>query len=481
LAGPKTQLYRTRMRDVVKYIQELKSDTQTKTADIATKLGLSPRMVSRYLSDLEKLKLISRLPDGDIILNMDYVHYFQDSLGYKPKQLTLDDFMIVIDAAESVFKLRDQAVEILRKLKTPLKQVPNLRDGLLVTSPKALTSNRNLIGDKLLYRNYVSDSLITSNILGIAGASRRTLFRIDTFICTYIACSTAAAWHVTVDKGRRLQESNSLYRPDLREIGNSDVPFHELFTEFSGLRKVGYGLVQNYLAQTNLYRLGMEALKKNGDKIEIFFRLGSLLPHGFLSPYSDNDRAFRKLKFEFQEVFSSFQELAKQLGIIVCGVAIDPRDDWFSTRVCRNMEKTYNELQLRDNILLSMVMHERDATCLINRQEQGKIGKDFYEFYLKNQNVVTKYEFLRLDGRDPMDLQARIADVAYNTSSPYPHRFIPSSSGFGGAFLQREQLVAPFVAHEASYDAILQLNQLMKSTKVAFDYGFEKLLEEIHA
>jgi hypothetical protein len=39
--------------------------------------------------------------------------------------------------------------------------------------------------------------------------------------------------------------------------------------------------------------------------------------------------------------------------------------------------------------------------------------------------------------------------------------------------------MAPFVAHEASYDSMLQLDQIMRSTKVAFEYGFEKLQEEM--
>jgi len=479
MPGPKTKLYRARMRDLIKNIQEL-TPNKARVIDLARKMKLSTRMIHRYLLDLEKLNLISRSPDGMITLNRDYINYIEDSLGYKPAQLTLDDFMVILDQADTIFRLRDQAVEILRKLKTPLKQVPKLREKLINTSPESLLQRKNLVGNKLLYPNYVSNSLITSDILGISGAGKRSLLRIDAFICIYLACSAAAAWYVSIRKGKRIQESRPLCRPDIREIRKRDVPFHELFTEFPGLRKVGYGLVLNYLTQINLYKLGIEALEKYGDKVEIFFRLGSLMPHGFLSPYSDRDAAFRRLKFEFLDVFSSFQDLARNLGVTVCGVVIDPRDNWFSNKVCRNLEDAYSELELRDNILLSMIMQERDATCLINREERGKIAKNFYEFYLKNQNVVTKYEFLNLGEENPLDLQARIASVAYNTSSPYPYRFIRSSLSLGGTFSQREQLMAPFVAHESSHDAMIQLDHIMRSAKVAFEYGFEKLQEEMY-
>ena len=468
------------MRDLIKYIQELRQNTELKATDLAKQMKLSSRMIHRYLSDLEKLNIITRSPNGVITLNRDYVNFIEDSLGYKPAQLTLDDFMVIIDQAETIFRLRDQAVEILRKLKVPLKQVPKLRGILIDTSPDLLSQGKNLVGNKLLYPNYNSNSLITSDILGIAGAGKRTLLRIDAFICLYLACSAAAAWYVSIRKGKRMQGSRPLYRPDIRKIRRKDVPFRELFTEFPGLRKVGYGLVNNYLTQMNLYKLGIEALEKYGDNVELFFRLGSLLPHGFLSPFSDRDAAFRRLKFEFLDTFSSFQNLAREFGVTVCGVVIEPRDDWFSSNVCRNLEDTYTELELKDNILLSMIMQERDATCLINRKERGKIAENFYEFYLKNQNVVTKYEFLNLGKEKPLDLQARIASVAYNISSPYPNRFYRSSFSLGGTSSQREQLMAPFVAHEASYDAMIQLDHVMRSTKVAFEYGFEKLQEEMY-
>lgn len=479
MPGPKTQLYRTRMRDLIQHIQELGPSTKPRATDLAKQMKLSTRMIHRYLSDLEKLNLITRSAEGSISLNMDYVNYIEDSLGYKPAQLTLDDFMVIIDQAEPVFRLRNRAVEILRKLKTPLNQVPKLREKLIDTPPDLLSQRKSLVGKRLLYQNYVSNSLITSDILGIAGSGKRALLRIDAFICIYLACSASAAWYVNIRKGERIQESRPLYRPNIREIRNEDAPFHELFTEFPGLRKVGYGLVLNYLTQINLYKLGMEALEKHGDNVELFFRLGSLLPHGFLSPLSDRDAAFRRLKFEFLDTFSSFQNLARNLGVTICGVVIDPRDNWFSSNVCRNLEEAYSELELRDNILLSMIMQERDVTCLISRKERGKIADNFYEFYLKNQDVVTKYEFMNLGEENPLDLQTRIAAVAYNTSSPYPYRFIRSSFSLGGTFAQREQLMAPFVAHEASHEALTQLNHVMRSTKVAFEYGFEKLQEEM--
>lgn len=471
------------MRNIIRSIdlRESEPNAPLKAVDLARRMKLSVRMIRRYLSDLENLNLIVRSSEGTISLNREYVNYIEDSLGYEPTQLTLDDFIVFIDQAESIFRLREKTVEVLRKLKAPFSQVPKLRGKLIDTSPDLLSQSKNLIGNKILYSKYVSNSLITSDILGISGTGKRELLRIDAFLCIYLACSASAAWYVSIDRGKRTASPQPMIRPDLRKIRKNDVPFHELFTEFSGLRRVGYGLVLNYMTQINLYKLGIEALEKYGNRIELFFRLGTLLPHGFLSPLSDRDAAFRRLKFDFIDVFSSFRDLARNLGITVCSVVIDPRDHWFSDNVCKNLEESYSELELRDNILLSMIMEERDATCLISRPEKGKFVSNFYEFYMKNKNVVTKYEFLNLGDKNPFDLQARIASIAYNTSSPYPFRYIPSPIDSGMMGSKREQLMAPFVAHEASHHAAIHLDDIIRSTKVAFEYGFEKLQEEMYA
>lgn len=474
----KSLVYRSKLNKIIKYIQDLDTGGGVKIFDLSDPMGLSPRMVQRYISDLVKLGLIIRRPERKVSLNNEYVKFVEDSLGYVPGQLTLDDFMLVINCADPILRLRDNLMPILRKLKAPLEMVPQLRIKLISTNPNSLRVKKNLIGNKLLYTDYVQDSIITSGITGLAGVGRASFMRGGPWgvICVYTACAASASWFLEIKRDEKI-EDYLLFKPDLRRIKETDIPFRELFTEFPALRKVGYGLIVHYITELTNYKLAIETLEKFGKKVEFIFRLGSLIPHGFLSGLSERDEAFRELKFEFVETFTSFCSLAKNLSITPVGVVIDPKDRWYSNNVCKEIMGIDEDVEIRDHFLLNMVMHEKDVTCLIQRDELGKSLKDFYEFYIKNKHVVTRYEFLNLKGDNPIELQKRIAEIAYNTSSPYPHRYIRSNSGVEG-WNQREQLMAPFVAHEASYNAMIQLDKLQKYTKIALRYGFEKLWGE---
>lgn len=483
MVGHKVRIYRSQLRKLLSYIQELDAKGGgVSISDLASHVGLSRRMVQRYVSDLIKLGLVNRLPGGYLSLNRDFLKHAEDSLGYTPSQVTLDDFMVVIDYADPILRLQQHVMPILRRLRAPLEMIPDLRKNLVLTTPEKLRLSKNLVGPRVLQPDFVHDSIITTSIVGIAGAGKMTLFRLDSFgaICVYIACASAASWSGAIEKGDKMEEFLPLFRPDIRRIRESNLPFRELFTEFPALRKVGYGLVLHYLTELTVYKLCIEAIEKFGKEIELIFRLGSLIPHGFFSGLSERDAAFRRLKFEFLETFTSFCNLARNLEITPVGVVIDPRDRWFSNNVCKRLMKIDEDVEFRDHFILGMVMQERDSTCLIQREEVGKNLKDFFEFYLKNQQVTTKYEFVNLNKRDPLELQKRIADVAYNTASPYPYRFIRAPLDFGGTWREREQLMAPFVSHEASYNATLHLTKIMKYLKIAIGYGLEKFWEEMY-
>jgi len=465
------------MQKIVDFLNDSEAKESLNIKDIAKFMGLSVRSIQRYVLDLEKLNIITRVSNGDVSLNDDYLKILED-IGYDNKQLRLDDFLLIKEYVDPVLGIEEHVMGILRKIKAPLLALPTIRDKLLRAHLKDLQLN-GLVGEKVLYPNYSSNSYITTDILGIASRAKRAFIRLESYYFFYLACIASASWLVQIRKGQLVNDRGFMVKPDFRRIREHDLPLRELFTEFPGLERVSYRLVLHYLAQTTLYQLAIQALSTYGKEMEIFFRLGSLVPHGFYSAASDRDMSFKKLKFEFLRTFNDFTKLAKSTGVTVCGVNIEPRDNWFSKSVIKPLMARDNELNLRDHFVLNLIMEERDATCLIQREEKGKNLKN-YEFYMKNQHVVSKYEFLNLSEKDPIEMQKRVAEVAYNTCHPFPFRFVRNHDHFDPPTRNKTQLIAPFVCHESSHSAEMQASKLEKFAKVAFKYAAEKLDGELY-
>jgi hypothetical protein len=355
-------------------------------------------------------------------------------------------------------------------------RISEIRNELIVMSPEKLNLSAKIVGTMLLYPNLIFEPTITSSIIGVAGASRKMLLRVGGFAGFYLGYITAASLFVLVNRNRIINESRPSFMPDLRRVKNNGLPFTEMFSEFPQLRKIGYGLILHYLTELTILRLCMRTMKKF-QRTEFIFRFGSWVPHGFYSVFSEVDSTLKKLKLEFLETFDAFCDQAKNYEITPVSVAINQRDIWFAENVCRKLLGDVGSRIFMDYLLLAVIMQEKDVTCLFQRDELAR-KLNLYEFYMKSHNTLSKCEFLNLNKRDPFKLQERIAKIVHVSSISYP-RATNFLTNLKKKSRKAQGVTAPSMCVMARENALFRLRRIELKTKAAFEYGLEKLEDEL--
>ncbi|MEM3594281.1 MAG: hypothetical protein QXS27_06110 [Candidatus Jordarchaeaceae archaeon] len=435
-------------------------------ASLADRVDLTERAVKDYLDDLSNLDILTYEGAGKYRVNTDRIDDVTDELLFEPKSTVLvDDFVGQDVAAQAeLVSVSDKVRRLLEKLDFPKILGSEVREKLCGVKVVDTEFGDCLIGETLVLPKFAGE-LFLDNVFVCGSASAHRLEHwalLDFSVLSVVALSSGAYLGFfdrnILDQGKSL----SRYVPDLHSFGGLEPfvegePFFEMSTDFPELLEAGRSIAARYLREIQHYRLAIEMLEEYGDKFQVYFRLGSLAPHGFMV-YS---RELVRLRDRCHELYYKFLETAGNCGVVPVGVVPISMDNFFFKVVRKVLGKELGSTN--DLNFLSMVLEDGDSTCLIRRgHEKGKPPtKDSYEFYVMKKPFVTKYEFV---SKNPIEDQKRVADLAYSLSS------IPLKARFEGG---------PSVVSSAKNVATVNLEQLMRAVKGSIKTGVMGLWDEL--
>lgn len=435
-------------------------------SSLADKVDLTERAVKDYLDDLSNLDILTYEGSGRYRVNVDRIDDVTSELLFEPKSAVLvEDFVGQDVAAQAeLVSVSDKVRRLLEKLDFPKLLGSEVREKLCTVKVDETGYVDRLLGETLVLPRFAGD-LFLDNVFVCGSASTHRLEHwalLDFSILTVVALSSGAYLGFfdknILDQGRSL----SRYVPDLHSYSGVEPfvegePFFEMSTDFPELLEAGRSIAARYLREIQHYRLGIEMFEEYGDRFQVYFKLGSLVPHGFMV-YS---RELVRLKDKCHEFYYKFLDAARNCGVVPVGVVPISMDNFFFKLVRsvlgREMGST-NDLNF-----LSMVLEDGDSTCLIKRgREKDKPPtEDNYEFYVMKKPFVTKYEFV---SKNPLEDQKKVADLAFSLSS------IPLKSRFEGG---------PSVVSSAKNVAAVNLEQLMRAVKGSLKTGLMGLWDEL--
>ncbi len=466
MLGRTGSTYRARLTMILHACMELHAEEgEVNVAKLAGKVDLTERAVKDYLDDLLSLNVLSYEGAGRYKLNERFVGEVADELLFEPRStIFIEDFegrQAHLLAAEPVSR---KVQRVLRKLDFPLISGEEVRGRLVNTRIEGHVFPVRLLGETLVLPKFAEEVLLDNvYVAGSAPAHMVRNFALYDFTILTIVCLSVGGFIGFFERGilnpdksvrRRIPELHSFKGMEPFEEGD---PFFELSTDFPELLQAGRSIAARYLREIQHYRMSIALLKEYGDRFDVYFRLGALVPHGFLVA----SKSLVKLKDECNRLFYEMVKVANERDITLVGVSPISMDNIFF-RACRPVLGE-GAGKTNDLNFLSMVLKDGDSTCLIERgEEKGKPPvRDVYEFYLMRRGFVTKYEFI---SKDPLKDHKRVANVAYTlTAAP----------------LRERVETGPSVVSVARQEATNNLTNLVMSVEAGLKAGFLSMLERV--
>ncbi|MGQ9723551.1 MAG: hypothetical protein ACUVXA_19800 [Candidatus Jordarchaeum sp.] len=459
--------YRARLTIILNACLEVSAEQGVVDVNtLSRKVDLTERAVKDYLDDLSNLDILTYEGAGRYRVNSSRVYEVAEELLFEPRSIIrVEDFIGQEVAAQAeLVSVSDKVRRLLEKLDFPKVLGGEVREKLFRVRVEDTEYGGVLLGETLVLPKFAQD-LFLDNVFvcGSASSHRLEHWALLDFSLLSVAAISSGAYLGFFDKNI-LDQSKSLsrYIPDLHSYRGSEPfvegePFFEMSTDFPELLEAGRNIAARYLREIQHYKLGMEMIEEHSDKFQVYFKLGSLVPHGFMV-YS---KELVRLRDRCHDLFYKFLKTAGENGVIPVGVSPISMDNFFfriATRILGSDFGSTNDLNF-----LSMVLEDGDSTCLIRRgHEKGKPPiKNNYEFYVMKKPFVTKYEFV---SKNPLEEQKQITDLAFSLSS------ISLKKRFEGG---------PSVVASAKNVAVVNLEQLMRAVKGSLKTGLMGMWDEL--
>jgi len=424
--------YAARLSEIINLcIEVYKRDGFITSESIASVSGLSERMVRQYLKDLVDLEILVYVGDGRYYLNMDRCTVVSRALGLEPRtQLRLDDFvdpkfLKVLDSSDS---LRRRMSRLLERLGWSRLFDRSFREG--VFRARLDGGVGNIIGDRFIYPRGARRVVLDDVALGSSASD----YEIENYGVSEFAVLTitylSAASFIGFYKNDVLVREKCVERviPDLshfygREPFIPEEPFYEMTTDFPELLSLGRKIASRLLSQISHYRLDIAMIEKYGDRFPIYFRAGSLFPHGYIV----RAKKLIELQRSAYQYFNELINLAREKNVLLVGVSHRSHDNVFAKALSDYFN--VNIATASDDQVLSVLMDDGDVTAIIARgPEKGRpTVQNWYEFYIKFSNEVFKVEFISWGNLE--EEYGKIRDLLYSSASVAPKLGVPPGPG----------------------------------------------------
>jgi hypothetical protein len=414
-----------RISDVINHVLRLEVlYGVVKASDVVKVTGLTDRIVRDYLNYLVELGILEYHGSGVYRVDQSRVSEVLSMLEPEPfTQLKLTDFVDqrFLQEYKISRQLTGKVSKIMDKLNfTLLFDGHKLRRKLSKLEPGY---SGEVIGEKFIYPKSAKRILVDNVMVpGTASAYSIHNYGFEEYVVLtniYLAASVYGAYY----KGDVVDDSKSIKRivPDLanftgREPFEVGDPFYEISTDFPDILGVARNIAARYLSNLLHLKMDLWFLENYGDDIEILFKMGDLVPHGFIV----STRKLIELKDKVHDLFFKVTGLARKKGVLLASVTYHGHDNIF----LKNVERVLGQklAETNDSNFLSLVLSDGDTTTLIYRESEKGRPKvtNWYEFYIKYVKDVYRIDFIALN--DPFEDYEKIRDIAYSTSILPPTR-----------------------------------------------------------
>jgi len=463
--------YRARLSTLISLCLEIETEYGYVDARLlAKKAGLTDRAVRDYINDLLSLGILVYAGGGRYRVNRDLVESVLRLYYTEPSvQLRIEDF-ITPSFVQSILRtkeLDDKVRRVLGKLNLELIFSGTLRDKIRDLRIRE-GEYGPLVGDRVVMRGVARDVVLDDVwVPGSFSAKHLAHYGLGYYALISIVYLSAGVYIGYFEKNV-LNDHKSIKRvvPELipfeeRQPFVPGDPFYEISTDFPELLDAGRRLAARLLKEILHYHLDLRMLKEYGDMFDVYFRSGTLVPHGFFV----QAKKLVQLKDECHDLFYRLVDLGRKKGVIVAGITPFSVDNI----LLRTVEEMLNTkiADTNDINFLMNVLENGDTTCLIKRErEKGKPQiEGYYEFYIKCRDFVVRVDFVSHE--DPWAEYEKLRDLVYSTfvTPPRPGMY-PGPGVVNGA-------------QELAYRNLEQLMRMIEgSLKVSLYEYVEGLLEK---
>ncbi len=424
--------YRARITFLINICMEIEAkEGYIDVHKLAEETGLTERAIRDYINDLLTLGILNYAGTGKYTVNKEWVNEVLKEVALGPYiQLKLDDFINpgYIQTVLGAKTLENKVKRIFKKLNLELAFSGEIREKVRKT--KIDGRYGPLIGEKLIYeksaRNIALDDIY---VPGSASCRNINNYGAHYFAVLSVVYLSAGCYIGYYEKNILNQyRSDSRVVPELISFRGKEPflpgePFYELSTDFPELLHVGRSIAARYLEEILHYQLDIKTIEEHGDKFDIYFRMGTLVPHGFVV----KAKKLVLIRDKCHELFYKLVGEAKKRKILVVGVTAFPTDNIFLKHAERLLK--FKVAETNDMNFLLNILDDGDTTCLIERErEKGRPPvEDWYEFYLKYRNYIVRFDFI--SQKDPWEEYEKIRDLAYSSAIVPPAPGIPPGPG----------------------------------------------------
>jgi len=165
-----------------------------------------------------------------------------------------------------------------------------------------------------------------------------------------------------------------------------------------------------------------ELIEEFNQQIDFLFIDGTLIPHNVvIETCKRGNTNSLKLLNELSDVLKNTLKLCFENNITLVGTVPNSYETIFQKIINFGLDNDENKTRLNDIKLLNALLSSGDTTCLIQRDSKRKplpLLQQTWEFYLRKENSIVKYEFIEKRSKDPMETFEILAPLIYNTSRP---------------------------------------------------------------
>jgi len=424
--------YYTRLSDLINICHELYASYGVITPDlVAMRSKLTDRIVRDYLNDLTNLGILRYIGGGKFIINEDRLAHVVKSLDLEPRtQLRLDDYLdqkLINTLRQNTF-LRTKTQSILKKL--GLQHIFTMDFKKKLYDTDLGNGIGSIIGSRFIYSRAAKNIYLDDIYLGGSAYSYKIRdYGVKAWAVLSVAYLSSSSY-IAYYKDNTLDNKKSLIKtiPELASYGGKEPflpeePFYELTTDFPELLDMGRKIAARLLVQLLHYRLDRLMIEEYGDKFDIYFRYGSLFPHGFVL----KSKKLIELKEEVIKEFNKLIKIADDRGVILAGISCKINDNYLVRKITQYFGMRFP--MTTDDNFLAAVMEDGDTTALIARESEKGRPKimNWYEFYLRFRNDVLKVEFLSRG--DPVKDYERLRDLVYSSATTKVTQDLPAGPG----------------------------------------------------
>ena len=451
-----------------------------RASDVVDISGLSERLIRDYLNYLVDLGVLEYNGSGVYHVNRERVSEVLSFLDPEPfTQLKLTHFIDqkVLDEWRSTRELTGKISRVLEKLNFGLL----FSNGELKREIRGLEPgySGNVVGDRFIFERAAKRILLNDVMVpGSSSAYHLHNYGFGDFVVMtniYIASCVFGAYYV----GDQINGSKSVERvvPDFqnfsgREPFEVDDPFYEISTDLPDLLGFARNIAARYLMDILHLKLDIWFVEQFGDKIDVLFRAGDFIPHGFVV----KAKKLVELRDEVSKLFYRLLKVAREKNVLLAGITYRVHDNIF----LKNVEKVLGRklAETTDDNFLSFILDDGDTTSLIYREsEKGRIKvRNWYEFYIKYRSEIYRIDYIAFN--DPFEDYEKIRDLAYSSSILPPKKGLypgPSSISIAQSkakyrVLNLERTISAILGGEINRH-LLQLQEKRDEERMGDAYG----------